>query len=98
MDTIRIYNPTEEGYKRLEKVAEILTAGSPTGTVFTVGETYFDFGQNWKWTTILANSPKYGSYQALNPRNHEEIMTADNLFNVVADITNGKFWLDKKEA
>ena len=96
MDTIRIYTPDEDGYKKLAKVAKILTAGSPTGTVFTVGETYFDFGQNWKWTTILADSPKYGSYQALNPRQHEEIMISENLFDTVASITHDKFWLDKE--
>ena len=96
MDIIRIYNPSEEGYKKLEKVAEILTIASPTGTVYTVGETYFDFGQNWKWTTILAESPKYGSYQALNPRNHAEILNSENLLDTVASITHDKYWLDKE--
>ena len=94
---IKVYKHTDPEYKRLAKVAEILTIGSPTGTVFTVAETYFDFGQDWKWTTILADSPKHGSYQALSPRTHEEILTTDNLFDTIASMTHDKYWLDKKE-
>jgi len=95
MDTIRIYRKDEDAYKMLEKACMILNATSATGTTFTVGETYFDFGQDWKWTTILAVSPKYGHYQALSPRAHEDIIFSTDLLKTIAEIKTDKFWLDK---
>lgn len=97
MEIIRTYNPTEKAYKRLEKASVILTFASPTGTTYHVGETYFDFGQDWKWTTIIAESPKHGSYQALNPRRFEDILTTDNLLDTLASMTHDKYWLDKED-
>ena len=96
MDTIKIYAKETPEYKRLEMVANLLTTASPIGTIFRVEETYFDFGQNWKWTTICATHPKYGSYQALSPRDHEKILTSTNIFETLGEVVNGKFWLDKE--
>ncbi len=63
--------------KALERFAELLTQKSPRGYQYYVGETYFDFGQKWWWTTILCKGYKYGDYQALNPREQEEMILCD---------------------
>ena len=52
---------------------------------FSVEDTYFDYGQDWKYTTIIAHNPSAGSvlssYQALTPKNQEQI-----LFGPLADL------------
>lgn len=68
----------DEMYKKLERVASFLTAMSPRGFRYYVGETYLDYGQDWKWTTILADNGEDG-YQALNPRQQERIFFADSI-------------------
>lgn len=40
-------------YKNLEAVAKMLEALSPNGAVYEVENVYFDFGQDWLWTTIV---------------------------------------------
>ena len=38
-------------------------------------DTYFDAGQDWMWTTVVAyNLREGGSFQALNPRDWSEIV------------------------
>lgn len=63
-------------YEKLDRVSTFLTAMSPNKYYYYVGNTYFDFGQDWKWTTILAKTPRGDSYQALNPRQQEDILLA----------------------
>lgn len=65
-----------EEYEKLDRVSTFLTAMSPNKYYYYVGNTYFDFGQDWKWTTILAKTPRGDSYQALNPRQQEDILLA----------------------
>ena len=76
METIKIYEEGCPMYEKLEIVAMMLTNRSPLGYNYKVGETYFDFGQDWKWTTIIAEK-EYDSYQALNPKEHKEIFLAN---------------------
>ena len=74
-----------EAYKNLESAARIFEKKSP-GISFKVQDTYFDFGQGWKWTTIIAD--KRGDiWQALNPRDWEEIVNgcADSAIEGIAD-------------
>jgi hypothetical protein len=47
-----------------------------TGKKYHVGETYFDYGQDWKWTTLLKDSD-YGSVQALTPAEQKMILSAN---------------------
>ena len=94
---IKIYDETTPEYKRLETASRILTMASPIGTTYRVDVTYFDLGQDWKWTTLIATSPKHGHYQALSPRAHEEILTTDNLLDTLASLTHDKYWLDKED-
>ena len=94
MDTIRIYRKDENAYKMLEKACMILTATSATNTTYMVEETYFDFGQDWKWTTIIAHRPDGTSYQALCPRDHEKIIFSTDLLKTITEI-KADFRLDK---
>ena len=77
MEIIRIYSADEQEYQNLARVARIMTARSLNGTRFEVGVTYFDFGQDWRWTTILAYKLDNGSFQALTPAEQEKIVTAN---------------------
>ena len=77
MSTIKIYNPGTTEYDNLRRAAALMTAMSPKGYTYRVGVTYFDFGQNWEWTTILTDGGEWGGYQALCPRDHERIIMGD---------------------
>lgn len=102
MNTIRVYTPDETGYQNLKRAAAILTALSRSGITYIIGETYFDYGQDWAWTTIIAHDPaaSFGSYQALCPRDHEIIVTADDLLAAINQITENRrndSWSQKKD-
>lgn len=91
MGKLRILEKTEQAYKNMEAVCGILNALCKTDTVYTVGVTYFDFGQDWKWTTII-NS--HGT-QILSPREWEEIekaLTIADLAFITENIRNGKYF------
>lgn len=94
---IKTYVPDTAEYKALANAAAILTATSKKGVTYTVGDCYFDFGQDWIWTTILANNPnsEWGSYQALCPRDYEKILRSDDLLTTIAEIKADKYWSDK---
>ena len=76
---IKIYNPGTPAYDRLLTAAALMTERSPLGRKYYVGVTYFDFGQNWEWTTILCDGGNFGGYQALNPVDHEAIVCAETV-------------------
>lgn len=94
MEIIRKYAPGTEEYERLEKAAEILTLISPNRKRYYVGDTYFDFGQDWMWTTILREDKDWGDSQALTPRDYEKILTG-NILTALNDIVTDKWWTDK---
>ena len=93
---ITTYEPGSPEYIALEAAAKLLEVASPNGTKYKVGDCFFDYGQNWMWTTILAEG-KNGSWQALNPRDHELITTGtlQNIFRGVENTRNSKFNPDK---
>lgn len=96
---IKVFPEGSASRERLKTAASLLSAFSPDKRTYYVSETYFDFGQDWKWTTILCNGSKWGDYQALNPRNQEDILLAESpteLAKVIEDIFNDKFCPDKK--
>lgn len=94
-DYITLFNHEDVEYQKLEAAAELLTEKSPRGYTYYVGDTYFDFGQNWKWTTILCEGSGWGSYQALSPRTQELIIESDNLAEAVEEVLNGKYCPDR---
>lgn len=74
-DTIKTYLPGTPEYKRLKAAASIIE--SFTNLKCAVADTYFDAGQNWMWTTIIASSPNGSDWQMLSPRDHEIILTRE---------------------
>lgn len=96
MEIIRVYSEDSTEYKKLEKAARILTAISPKEIYYCVTNVYFDFGQDWLWTTICAVPKKSASYQALCPRDFEKILHSDNLLLTVDEIIHDKYWSDKE--
>lgn len=92
---IKTFSPESDEYKKLDVAAKLLTVKSPRRYNYRVGETYFDFGQNWVWTTVLCDGGDWGGYQALNPRNQEAVIEADNLEAVVDAILGDKYCPDK---
>lgn len=85
--------------KNLIAVAKVLEAISPNEYRYEVEETYFDYGQDWSWTTIITyNDEKGDSWQCLTPREWEYVVTAETLADLLVtaeQITSGKYWLDK---
>ena len=98
---ISVFDKDSEEYEHLQLAAVMLTNRSPHGWHYYVDNTYYDFGQDWKWTTILCEGNHWGSYQALNPREQEQIIMAswiDELVSIVEAILSDKFCPDKLES
>ena len=72
--TIAIFKPGSDEFEKLSVAAELLTLFSNND--YLVDETYFDYGQGWKWTTILKKDPEWGRVQVLTPRDQENILMA----------------------
>ena len=96
MEIIRTYEKGSKEYERLQTASEILTKLSPKGRKYYVGDTYFDYGQNWKWTTILCDS-EHGTAQALCPRDYKKLLTYKYLSKAIAEIVSDEWWTDCKE-
>ena len=82
--TIKQYLPGSPECQNLARAATLLTGKSPNGYHYKVGDCYFDFGQNWIWTTILSDGGDYGGYQALNPVQQEKIVMASSVAEIDA--------------
>lgn len=97
MEIIRTYAHDTDEYARLTTAARVLTAVSPKHITYKVEDTYFDYGQKWTWTTIIAYDPtsNFGSYQALCPRDYEKILLTDDVLTTLSEIRTDKWWRDK---
>lgn len=93
------YDYSDSEYKKLEKAArlfnDIAEEVDTDYTNFEVGETYFDYGQNWMWTTILCKSKNSGyGVQILSPRDQEDILNSTStreLVNIIERILTRKY-------
>ena len=90
---IRIFQKDSAEYRLLEKAAEMMTEKSGKGYRYYVGETYFDFGQGWKWTTVICDDAKWGAFQALYPSEQEMVLDGD-VDGAVRAYFSGKYCLD----
>lgn len=93
----RVFQEYELEYQKLKLVADMLTTFSPNGTVYIVDVTYLDFGQDWKWTTIISDSKH--SWQILNPREWEKIVESDSideLFEIAKEVAERTYELDRR--
>lgn len=90
-------NPKE--YGALETAAKILTALSSNGAYYTVEECYFDYGQDWKWTTVIGHKRDGTSWQAICPRDHDlitDIGTLEAIVKAVENTINDEYNPDRK--
>lgn len=82
-EIIREYGIREKEYKKLKLVAEFLNdiaLERKIGRFYEVKDTYFDYGQNWKWTTIIKEDFKTDrTCQILSPKELKEIITTDSI-------------------
>ena len=95
---ITTYEVGTTQYKALQSAARILTSESPTGAQYYVDDVYFDVGQGWMWTTIIAKRSNGDSWQALNP--HEHSMITDDgshaaILEAVRSVQKDKFNPDR---
>lgn len=98
---IRKFEPNSAERMNLELAAAMLTDMSPNRYRYYVGETYFDFGQNWMWTTVLCNNGgAFGSYQALSPAEQERIIfgDVDDIHEAVKAVLADKYCPDRIKA
>ena len=93
---IDVFQPGTWEHEQLRIAAEMFTRKSRNGTKYYVGETYFDLGQDWMWTTVLAYHDDYGTYQALSPRQQEEIILRTDLDAVTDEYFTDKWCLDRE--
>lgn len=86
MGNIRVYGREEKVYSKLKFLAstiewccrEVYNAN----VTIEVEETYFDFGQDWEWTTLIAyrgDIAKCDSYQMLYPTHMDKIVNAKDV-------------------
>ena len=89
METIKRYGKNTIEYAKLNLAASIFSYLAKEMDLkiqlFEVTEVYFDYGQDWWWTTIHTID---GKFQVLNPREHKEILLADeaNIYNICKEI------------
>ena len=76
MSNIRVFDPTESEYKKLQTAVAMLNTFSDKA-VYRMGVIYFDFGQNWLWTTIIVDKGD-GGYQ-IYPSQQKAIVEAETM-------------------
>ena len=99
MNPCRLKSNQKE-YTALRLAANGLTFQSPNSVFYTVDDVYFDFGQEWMWTTIVAHGSNGDSWQALTPSEWEKLMTAETVgevADIVAEIGHGVLNPDRWE-
>ena len=92
-ELISTYDRNSKEYATLKTAADILTTLSKNGRKYKVRDCYFDFGQDWMWTTICYDSD-WGGVQALCPRDYEKLLTYDNILVAIDEIVKDKYWND----
>jgi len=95
----RTIGRSTQEYKNLMAAAKLLEAVSESGYRYEVENCYFDYGQDWMWTTIIAHNDKeegvLSSWQAVNPKQWEQIIEAKNVGHIayaVNEIRAGKYF------
>lgn len=73
IDTFNSFSPE---YAKLSAICILLNSMSPNKINYRVEDTYFDYGQDWKWTTIIAHRNNGDSWQAIYPAMQERILLA----------------------
>lgn len=73
----RILNETEkQNFETVARLSQVIC--EETGAKYEVKDTYLDYGQGWKWTTIVYTQANGKSYQILSPKQWKEILNLEN--------------------
>ena len=92
MDYIKVFPLGSLERKKLETAAQMLTTFSTSSIEYGVDDVYFDYGQKWEWTTIIAYDPTQAgvlhSWQALSPKEQEAIVTASGPLELAHAVNN----------
>lgn len=95
---IKVFSRNSNEHKRLELAAQLMTMFSRHGYQYYVeDEVYFDYGQDWKWTTILVNT-NGATVQVCSPRDQASLILASSpaqLGAVIEDMWADKFSVEK---
>lgn len=73
-EAIAVFSQDIKEYKRLKAAALLISA--ETKKLCKIENVYFDYSQNWKWTTITIESGmrSFPMVQALSPAQQEKIV------------------------
>ena len=101
---IKRFSADTEEHKNLEQLAAALSEKSPNGWKYRVEDTYFDYGQDWWWTTVICHKSDKGgtldAYQALWPAEQEKLLlcdgSAESIDKIADEVLHGKFCPDVK--
>lgn len=98
MNTSRVLKPDTPEYDILRRASAMLTAKSPNGYTYEPGECYMDYGANIYWTTIICdNGNGFGGFQALSPREWDNLILYDqDLDTFVREYFADKWCVDHK--
>ena len=95
---IALFEQGSPEYNRLVAAANRMNTLSPRGLHYYVGDTYFDYGQGWMWTTILRVDDMFGSVQVLCPAEQRNIVNAAKISDIEAAVERyfaGKWCTDR---
>lgn len=88
MDALQVFETNSTEYNRLQKLCDLLNQHiSETNKSYEVKVCYFDAGQDWLYTTIIATNLTAAptsclrTYQALTPK-QQELIIADDIDTV----------------
>ena len=83
----------------MKVVADRLTQISPNHAIYTVEDTYLDYGRGWKWTNIIRRG--YMDCQVLTPKQWEDVLTCNSFSDldiVIQEIIDYPYFMDKEAA
>jgi hypothetical protein len=90
MSNLKVFKMTDVEYSRLKAFAEFafnyqMEARKADDFFVGVGETYFDYGQDWKYTALITkDEEKEESWQSLCPRDWELVVTETDINKIIA--------------
>ena len=81
MGKIRVYDYCEIERQRLSLFKTLANSFFDERYTVTVETTYFDFGQNWKYTALITydNKDINRHWQSVCPRDYELIISTDSI-------------------
>lgn len=82
MSSIKVYSKDSMEYRKLKLFADMCNGKFREKEIrcyVTIETTYFDFGQDWKYTALITTEMFGSSWQSLCPRDYENILLCDSI-------------------